>query len=69
MGDKHIKALIVDDSILFREVLSKLVQEDSAIEVVATAGDPYDARDKIIQLRPNVMTLDIEMPKMDGIHF
>lgn len=69
MGDKHIKALIVDDSILFREVLSKLVQEDPAIEVVATAGDPYDARDKIIQLRPNVMTLDIEMPKMDGIHF
>lgn len=69
MGDKHIKALIVDDSILFREVLSKLVQEDPAIEVVATAGDPYDARDKIIQLRPNVMTLDIEMPKMDGIQF
>lgn len=69
MGDKHIKALIVDDSILFREVLSKLVQEDPTIEVVATAGDPYDARDKIIQLRPNVMTLDIEMPKMDGIQF
>ncbi len=69
MSEKYIKTLIVDDSILFREVLSKLVAEDKAIDVIATAGDPYDARDKIIQLRPNVMTLDIEMPKMDGIRF
>ncbi len=69
MREKYIKALIVDDSMLFREVLSKFVNEDKAIDVIATASDPYDARDKIVQLRPNVMTLDIEMPRMDGIRF
>lgn len=69
MGAKGIKAIIVDDSMLFREVLSKMVAEDEEIEVVSTASDPYDARDKIIESRPNVMTLDVEMPKMDGIKF
>ncbi len=69
MQYNEIKALIVDDSMLFREVLAKLVQEDEMINVIATAGDAYDARDKIVALRPNVMTLDIEMPKMDGIKF
>jgi len=66
---KKIRALIVDDSILFRTVLSKLVNEDKSIEVVGTAGDAYDARDKILELRPDVLTLDIEMPKMNGIDF
>jgi len=66
---KKIKTLIVDDSILFRTVLSKFVGEDANIEVVGTAGDPYDARDKILELRPDVLTLDIEMPKMNGIDF
>ncbi len=69
MGTKPIKAIIVDDSMLFREVLSKMVAEDEEIDVVSTASDPFDARDKIIATRPNVMTLDVEMPKMDGIKF
>lgn len=69
MDNKYINALIVDDSMLFRQVLSKLIEEDEAIHVIATAGDAYEARDKIVELRPNVLTLDIEMPKMDGIKF
>ena len=69
MERKKIKALIVDDSLLFREVLSKFISEDSHIEVVGTAGDPYEARDKILELRPDVVTLDVEMPKMNGIQF
>jgi two-component system chemotaxis response regulator CheB len=66
---KKIKVLIVDDSPLFREVLSRGLSSDSGIEVVATAKDPYDARDKIIAYEPDVMTCDVEMPRMDGITF
>lgn len=66
---KKIKVLIVDDSLMFREVMAKNIALDSAIEVVGTAGDPYMARDKIIELQPDVMTLDVEMPKMNGIEF
>jgi two-component system chemotaxis response regulator CheB len=66
---KRIKVLIVDDSILFREVLSRGLSSDSSIEVVATANDPFDARDKIITYEPDVMTCDVEMPKMNGIEF
>lgn len=64
-----IKVLVVDDSILFRETLSRALAKDPQIEVVGTAGDPYEARDKILKFRPNVMTLDVEMPKMNGIEF
>lgn len=64
-----IKVLIVDDSILFREVLLRGISSDPDLEVVATAGDPYDARDKIIAFEPDVMTCDVEMPKMNGIEF
>lgn len=64
-----IRVLIVDDSILFREVLLRGLSSDPEIEVVATAEDPYDARDKIISSRPDVMTCDVEMPKMSGIDF
>jgi len=64
-----IKVLIVDDSILFREVLMRGLSSDPNIEVVATASDPFDARDKIIQHEPDVMTCDVEMPKMNGIEF
>lgn len=64
-----IKVLIVDDSILFRETLSRTLSEDPSIEVIGTAGDPYDARDKILALRPEVLTMDVEMPKMNGIEF
>ncbi len=69
MDRKITRVLIVDDSILFREVLSKCISEDENIEVVGKAGDPYEARDMILQLRPDVVTLDVEMPKMNGIQF
>jgi len=67
--NKKIKLLIVDDSIVFREILKKGISSDSGIEVVATAEDPFDARDKIIRYKPDVMTCDVEMPKMNGIEF
>jgi two-component system chemotaxis response regulator CheB len=69
MIKKIIKVLIVDDSLVFREILSRGISTDPSIEVVATASDPFDARDKIIRFEPNVITLDVEMPKMNGIEF
>jgi two-component system chemotaxis response regulator CheB len=66
---KRIRVLVVDDSIVFREVLSKGISSDLDIEVVAMANDPFDARDKIIKFEPDVMTCDVEMPKMNGIEF
>lgn len=66
---KRIKLLVVDDSILFREVLARYIRQDDMIEVVGKAGDAYSARDMILQYEPDVMTLDLEMPKMDGIAF
>jgi len=66
---KRIKTLIVDDSPLIRKVLYEILDSDSEIEVVGTASDPYIARDKILQLKPDVITLDVEMPLMDGITF
>ena len=68
-GSGPIRVLIVDDSAVVRQVLSKALSEVSDIEVVGTATDPYVARDKIVQLEPDVITLDIEMPRMDGITF
>lgn len=64
-----IRVLVVDDSLLFREVLSRGISTDPDIEVVAMAVDPYEARDKILKYKPDVMTCDIEMPKMNGIEF
>ncbi|MEA4920760.1 MAG: chemotaxis response regulator protein-glutamate methylesterase [Clostridiaceae bacterium] len=69
MNDKKIKVLVVDDSILFRKILSNGLMADNAIEVVATAQDPFDARDKILKYNPDVITCDVEMPKMNGIEF
>lgn len=69
MIKKKIKVLIVDDSALIRSILLKELSNDPEVEVVGTAPDPYIARDKIIQLKPDVVTLDIEMPKMDGLTF
>jgi two-component system chemotaxis response regulator CheB len=66
---KRIRVLVVDDSIVFREVLLRGISTDPDIEVVATAVDPFDARDKIIKFEPDVMTCDVEMPKMNGIEF
>lgn len=67
--NRKIRVLIVDDSLVFREVLARGLSADPNIEVVATAVDPFDARDKIIQYNPDVMTCDVEMPKMNGIEF
>ena len=66
---RRIKLLVVDDSILFREVLSRYIRQDIQIDIVGTAGDPYSARDMILEYEPDVMTLDIEMPRMDGVAF
>ena len=66
---KNIGVLIVDDSAIVRKVLSEGLSRERGIEVVGTAPDPYVARDKIVKLKPDVITLDIEMPRMDGITF
>ena len=64
-----IRVLIVDDSALVRTVLSAVLSKAADIEVIGVAEDPYVARDKILELRPDVITLDIEMPRMDGLTF
>ncbi len=64
-----IKVLIIDDSALVRQVMTEILNANSAIEVVGTAQDPFDAREKIKKLKPDVLTLDVEMPKMDGVTF
>ena len=64
-----IKVLIVDVSSVVRSTFVKEMYRDPEIEVVGTAPDPYVARDKIVTLQPDVITLDIEMPRMDGITF
>lgn len=66
---KKIKVLVIDDSALVRQVLSEIINKDREIEVIGTASDPLMARDKIKKLSPDVLTLDVEMPKMDGITF
>lgn len=64
-----IKVLVVDDSAVVRKVFKEQLSKQKGIVVVGTAPDPYVARDKIVQLKPDVITLDIEMPRMDGITF
>lgn len=64
-----IRVLVVDDSALIRRILEDGLNRDPGIMVVGTASDPYMARDKILELRPDVMTLDVEMPRMDGVEF
>ena len=68
MADK-IKVLIVDDSALVRQILAEILDQDPGIQVVGAAADPYAAREKIKQLNPDVLTLDVEMPRMDGLTF
>ena len=65
----RIKVLVVEDSMVFRTLLVQNLSKDPDIEVVATAKDPYEARDAILDYKPDVMTLDIELPKMNGIEF
>ena len=66
---RRIRVLIVEDSLVFRELMVSVLKKDPVIDVVAVAGDPFDARDKIIEYQPDVMTLDIELPRMNGIEF
>jgi two-component system chemotaxis response regulator CheB len=66
---KVIRVLVVDDSALVRNILSQGLSMDPQIEVVGVASDPYIARDKIVELNPDVLTLDVEMPRMDGVAF
>ena len=69
MNPKPIRVLIVDDSSLARKMISNSLAPFRDIEIAGTAADPYIARDKILELKPDVMTLDLEMPRMDGIAF
>ncbi|MEE1102135.1 MAG: chemotaxis response regulator protein-glutamate methylesterase [Agathobacter sp.] len=66
---RKIRVLVVEDSLVFRELLVSNLNKDPVLEVVATAKDPFEARDKIIECKPDVMTLDIELPRMSGIEF
>lgn len=66
---RRIRVLIVDDSAIVRKVLTDALSAEPDIEVVGTAPDPFVARDKILTLSPDVLTLDIEMPRMDGVTF
>ncbi|QVL35220.1 response regulator [Aminirod propionatiphilus] len=68
-SERAVKVLIVDDSALVRKIFTEELARDPAIEVVGTAPDPVVGRDKIVQLEPDVLLLDIEMPRMDGLTF
>lgn len=67
--NRNIRVLIVDDSAVVRKVFTAELSKERGIEVIGTAPDPYVARDKIVQLKPDVITLDVEMPRMDGLTF
>ena len=67
--ETDIRVLVVDDSAVVRKVFSSELSRERGIKVIGTAPDPYVARDKIVKLKPDVVTLDIEMPRMDGITF
>jgi two-component system chemotaxis response regulator CheB len=69
MSQREIRILIVDDSAIVRKILSDALSGEPGLKVVGTAPDPYVARDKVLALEPDVVTLDIEMPRMDGLTF
>ena len=69
MSGRKIRVLIVDDSALVRQILTEVLNDSHDVEVVATASDPYVARERIKQFNPDVLTLDVEMPRMDGLTF
>ena len=69
MSQKKIRVLVVDDSALVRQILVEIMKRAPDIEVVGTATDPFMAREKIKELNPDVLTLDVEMPRMDGLTF
>lgn len=66
---RNIRVLVVDDSAIVRKILTEELSHERGIVVVGTAPDPYVARDKIVRLKPDVVTLDLEMPRMDGLVF
>jgi two-component system chemotaxis response regulator CheB len=63
------KVLIIDDSALVRQILTEILSRDGELEVVGAAMDPCVAQEKILRLKPDVVTLDVEMPRMDGLTF
>jgi two-component system chemotaxis response regulator CheB len=69
MSERKIRVLIVDDSAVVRQTLSEVLSSDPEIEVIGTAGDPFVAAERIAEQAPDVITLDIEMPRMDGLTF
>ncbi len=69
MQERKIRVLIVDDSAIVRKLLAEALSSEPDMEVVGTAPDPFVARDKILSLHADVLTLDIEMPRMDGLTF
>src|SRR6185436_10018759 len=69
MTSRKIKVLVVDDSALVRQILVEILKAARDIEVVGTAGDPFVARERIKETNPDVLTLDVEMPRMDGLTF
>ncbi|MCS6831474.1 MAG: chemotaxis response regulator protein-glutamate methylesterase [Armatimonadota bacterium] len=68
-GHRPVRVLIIDDSVVIRQLLKDIFARDGGIEVVGVASDPIEGYDKIVQLKPDVLTLDVEMPRMDGITF
>src|SRR5687767_141858 len=69
MANKKIKVLVIDDSALVRQILVEIMKTARDIEVVGTASDPIVARERIKETNPDVLTLDVEMPRMDGLTF
>ncbi|MEI6712929.1 MAG: chemotaxis response regulator protein-glutamate methylesterase [Verrucomicrobiota bacterium] len=69
IANRKIRVLVVDDSAMVRKMITDALSKDPQIEVVGAAPDPYVARDMIVELEPDVLTLDIEMPRMDGLTF
>ncbi|MDH3382396.1 MAG: response regulator, partial [Flavobacteriaceae bacterium] len=68
MSDR-VKVIIVDDSAVVRSILQKGLSNDPRLEILGTAGDAYEARDMIIDLKPDIITLDLNMPRMNGLEF
>lgn len=69
ISGRRLRLLIVDDSAIVRRLIRDAVRDQAEVEVVGEAGDPYEAREQILKVKPDVLTLDIEMPRMDGLTF